>query len=795
MDGPGRARPLQDKTSLTANVPLGMQTTVNVRPNASRYSNMPSQLRGSSVHGPGGTPSRQNAGKEPVRVPRRLWYMAGTACGLLVCLLLKPLVLNFSTNLLAHKASTEDALFKELDEANSGKDHMLPSVAKVAGPVAYAIPVGGKTQRLPLLKRMLLALLRQGIRGDDIFVFEDDSSRPQTAEAQADRHALDLLCSRWKVNLVRSNVLRNRQERKEEFGLFLARHYHFMLDALLYDGTSSPKTTSSLKNTHVFGHSDPRVAMTHAAFRDTRVTYEYAVLLEDDLELADDAVAFFSGMTWPMSKDPTLFCACAHQDNAYHGMSQEPPVWVSDESTQTHQFRIADSAVGGHFEFRRGEHFMAPGWMTSRRVYNAVVRPTWFDLRGELLPWAKERMYNGNWDTYLDFRVEGMECAFPTIPRIAHRGASGYTVRKDRQDAVFGSLRLSTLPSTMDYKEYATKNLVLADYQDNMFKFIQQSTVIHCLERIEQLGVRRSNLVLHMTAMSKFDPAWTRLFTGQMGLIAVGGHTARMRGVHRGAVLVNYLSNLILVVGSYSSYSGAVFRRAAENTVPAFQGCAVDEVQDRDLPVLKDLQMLQMVGKNPLAVERCACECSPYKYAALQNGGECFCGNSFGKHAADEVQQKSCQIPCDASRARNEVRGNGPEWCGGPLSNAVYETKLEHGAPSVGEHVMVGKEGESCDEVCAAKSDGAVAKLVCDDALLPTLLTGAHALSKELGCTQGFRPGATTAYRNVAPGATVPGECWTTLGRHVMCHAKAKGFKRACVCIMDAMGLGAMGFH
>ena len=79
---------------------------------------------------------------------------------------------------------------------------------------------------------------------------------------------------------------------------------------------------------------------------------------------------------------------------------------------------------------------------------------------------------------------------------------------------------------------------------------------------------------------------------------------------------------------------------------------------------------------------------------------------------------------------------------------------------------------------------------VCDDALLPTLLTGAHTLSKELGCTQGFRPGATTAFRNVAPGATVGGECWTTLGRHVMCHAKAKGFKRACICIMDAMGMG-----
>ena len=65
-------------------------------------------------------------------------------------------------------------------------------------------------------------------------------------------------------------------------------------------------------------------------------------------------------------------------------------------------------------------------------------------------PWARMRLYNGNWDTYLDYRVEGMECVYPSIPRIAHRGAVGYTVRKDRQDAVFGSLRLSKLGSSVN---------------------------------------------------------------------------------------------------------------------------------------------------------------------------------------------------------------------------------------------------------------------------------------------------------------------------------------------------------
>ena len=56
--------------------------------------------------------------------------------------------------------------------------------------------------------------------------------------------------------------------------------------------------------------------------------------------------------------------------------------------------------------------------MTSKTTYNNIIRPTWFDIHGELLPWARKRLYNGNWDTYLDFRVEGMECIYPTIPSI-----------------------------------------------------------------------------------------------------------------------------------------------------------------------------------------------------------------------------------------------------------------------------------------------------------------------------------------------------------------------------------------
>ena len=387
--------------------------------------------------------------------------------------------------------------------------------------VAYAIPVGGKTQRLHLLRRLLQSLKEQHTNPSDIFVFEDDTSRPRSFSEKS-REALVDLCNEFQVNLLRSQVVRNRKEGKNEFGLFLARHYHFMLDTLLYDAQSLPTYTANKNNEHIFGHGDPRRFLSEK--NGNTKTFEYAVILEDDLELATDAVNFFNSMTWPMSSDSTIFCACAHQDNAYFAMSTEIDV----------------NAYGGKdassvFAFRRGEHFMAPGWMTSRSVYNKVIRPTWFDLHGELLPWARMRLYNGNWDTYLDYRVEGMECVYPSIPRIAHRGAVGYTVRKDRQDAVFGSLRLSKLGSSVEtgirYKKSAM-NLIHYRYDDNIYKFIAEARVVSCLQEIQQ-HMRNKQVVYHLAATSKADSQWASLFTGKLGIIAVGGHTARMRGIRK----------------------------------------------------------------------------------------------------------------------------------------------------------------------------------------------------------------------------------------------------------------------
>ena len=59
-----------------------------------------------------------------------------------------------------------------------------------------------------------------------------------------------------------------------------------------------------------------------------------------------------------------------------------------------------------------------------------------------------------------------------------------------------------------------------------------------------------------------------------------------------------------------------------------------------------------------------ACRQAGFLYAALQNGSQCYCGNSYGRHGS--VHYDNCRVPCN--------NGNN-EPCGGINYNAVYSTE------------------------------------------------------------------------------------------------------------------------
>eukprot|EP00026_Physarum_polycephalum_P007232 Phypoly_transcript_07290.p1 GENE.Phypoly_transcript_07290~~Phypoly_transcript_07290.p1 ORF type:complete len:443 (+),score=46.68 Phypoly_transcript_07290:137-1465(+) len=88
-------------------------------------------------------------------------------------------------------------------------------------------------------------------------------------------------------------------------------------------------------------------------------------------------------------------------------------------------------------------------------------------------------------------------------------------------------------------------------------------------------------------------------------------------------------------------------------TYAPYQGCYIDN-PNRDLPYSGP--------QGTITVESCqnSCRQNNYRYAGLQNGRECWCGNAFGKYGTD---LSACNLNCT---------GDATEFCGQAWRNDIY---------------------------------------------------------------------------------------------------------------------------
>ena len=56
-----------------------------------------------------------------------------------------------------------------------------------------------------------------------------------------------------------------------------------------------------------------------------------------------------------------------------------------------------------------------------------------------------------------------------------------------------------------------------------------------------------------------------------------------------------------------------------------------------------------------------------YRYAGVQYGTQCYCGNSYGKHGSKEISD--CRMECGGSGIYED--------CGGIYANNVYDLEYE----------------------------------------------------------------------------------------------------------------------
>ncbi|XP_067932805.1 kielin/chordin-like protein [Watersipora subatra] len=91
--------------------------------------------------------------------------------------------------------------------------------------------------------------------------------------------------------------------------------------------------------------------------------------------------------------------------------------------------------------------------------------------------------------------------------------------------------------------------------------------------------------------------------------------------------------------------------------IDAYVGCYKDNFGDRAMT------RQEMEGNNPWMVRTCvdACQKRGQKYAGLQNGQDCYCGDNFDKYGI--VSDSKCNRFCS---------GDTTFTCGGQLHNSVY---------------------------------------------------------------------------------------------------------------------------
>ncbi len=136
----------------------------------------------------------------------------------------------------ANRQHTDTKLNDDVTNTNIDSTHandVIPAFPShidfTASRVAFAIPVGGKTQRLDALNTLVSSLIVGGAGVQNIYVFEDDGSRAD----QLPSPQLKAICATLDVKLIQTNVKRTFTETRDMFGYHLARHYHTMMDTIL----------------------------------------------------------------------------------------------------------------------------------------------------------------------------------------------------------------------------------------------------------------------------------------------------------------------------------------------------------------------------------------------------------------------------------------------------------------------------------------------------------------------------------------------------------------------------------
>ncbi|KAF6110799.1 protein O-linked mannose N-acetylglucosaminyltransferase 1 (beta 1,2-) [Phyllostomus discolor] len=192
--------------------------------------------------------------------------------------------------------------------------------------------------------------------------------------------------------------------------VFIDGYYEEPMDVVALFGLRGIQHTPiSIKNARVSQHYKASLTATFNLFPEAK----FAVVLEEDLDIAVDFFSFLSQSIHLLEEDDSLYCISAWNDQGYEHTAEDP----------TLLYRV--------------ETMPGLGWVLRKSLYKEELEPKW--------P-TPEKLWD--WDMWMRMPEQrrGRECIIPDVSRSYHFGIVGLNMNGYFHEAYFKKHKFNTVP-------------------------------------------------------------------------------------------------------------------------------------------------------------------------------------------------------------------------------------------------------------------------------------------------------------------------------------------------------------
>lgn len=193
--------------------------------------------------------------------------------------------------------------------------------------------------------------------------------------------------------------------------VFIDGYYEEPMDVVALFGLRGIQHTPiSIKNARVSQHYKASLTATFNLFPEAK----FAVVLEEDLDIAVDFFSFLSQSIHLLEEDDSLYCISAWNDQGYEHTAEDPALLY------------------------RVETMPGLGWVLRKSLYKEELEPKW--------P-TPEKLWD--WDIWMRMPEQrrGRECIIPDVSRSYHFGIVGLNMNGYFHEAYFKKHKFNTVPS------------------------------------------------------------------------------------------------------------------------------------------------------------------------------------------------------------------------------------------------------------------------------------------------------------------------------------------------------------